>query len=409
VAENKSQITVCPFENDATTLMYYSREQELKSFLAVPIFSSVRELIGVLACDSKKSYAFPKLAEKVLTDFAQIAGQFLELQSAGSADRTVSKSLLDQVLETLRSQEDERALLSAASDLPLELIEREALVVLCLADGGTGESAFYSKSLENTANNRLLELVCRHKKLISRERSVQSVNGDDFGRSFLSVPFRVLGHEAGALNLLSRPNESFSLDQIAALEKVAVVVGHELERNRLASLFSRQSSINDWKSFELRANAGLKQGPHALLRFILGNLAEIELNFGQTTAISLVSRFSRLLEQVRGAEGLLCALNGNHFLLLCPAPEKDRILRRVETILTKPNPLMEGIPEEAIAQFSSGLCISGALSGNTGSNEIGILCRKTLSVLNSTPLSEQVARKAAQVERKAEKDTDWKL
>ena len=36
-AENQAKVSVSPFKHDATTLMYYSKEQELKSFLAVPI------------------------------------------------------------------------------------------------------------------------------------------------------------------------------------------------------------------------------------------------------------------------------------------------------------------------------------------------------------------------------------
>ena len=66
VAENSEVISVAPFERDATTLAYYSRDQSLKSFIALPIIGKNGQLIGVLACDSKKSYGYSKITERIL-------------------------------------------------------------------------------------------------------------------------------------------------------------------------------------------------------------------------------------------------------------------------------------------------------------------------------------------------------
>lgn len=405
VAENATKITVCPFEHDATTLMYYSRDQELKSFIAVPIFSSAKELIGVLACDSKKSYAFPKIAEKVLADCAVVAGQFFEMQDSKRPNQVVSRTLLEQILDTLRSQQDERALLSAASDLPAELIARDALVVLCLSENGTGQGVFYSKASQSKANNRLLEMVCKHKRLISRERSVQAIQGDELGRAFLSVPFRVLGREAGSLNLLSLPEQTFSLEQVNSLERIGIVIGHELERLRLASLFSRQTSLSDWKSFELRANLALKdRRPLALLRFVPKSLSAVEARFGAAASLGALQKFSRLLEQLRGTEGLLCSLHGSDFLLLCSADERTRIVRRLETMLRRndgdANP-------EIMRVFSEGLSIVGAVSGPS-TPDVAALSRKTIELLyGSQESSTQDKTTAELLSRAAVNDWKW--
>ncbi len=378
VAENETRLAACPFEHDAMTLMYYSKDQDLKSFIALPIFSGTGELAGVLACDSKRSYAFSKVAEKVLLDCAGLAGQFFDLQNSKRPNAEVPRSLLESSLETLRNQQDERALLSAASDLPEDLIARDALVVLCLSDNGTGDGLFYSKAAQSHSNNRLLELVCRHKRLISRERSVQTVQGDELGRSFLSVPFRVLSREAGSLNLLSRSGENFSLEQVASLEKIAQVIGHELERLRLSSLFTRQTSLTDFKSFELRANLALKEKrPLALLRFVPFSLYQIESQFGGAVAISSVQRFGRLLEQVRGTEGLLCSIHGSHFLLLCAAEERDRLIRRVHSLFAREDGVMGELPKDLRKIFADGLRVFGAISGS-GASTLDSLSKKTL-------------------------------
>ena len=57
-AENKTQISVCPFSHDSTTLLCYSKDQDLKSFIAVPVLNNNNKLIAVIACDSKKKLCF---------------------------------------------------------------------------------------------------------------------------------------------------------------------------------------------------------------------------------------------------------------------------------------------------------------------------------------------------------------
>lgn len=83
VAKHARSIHVSPFELDSRTLGIYSSDQQLKSFIGIPIrlddtygmlASSGAEqehLTGVLACDSKKSFAFSKLQGKLLEDLAR--------------------------------------------------------------------------------------------------------------------------------------------------------------------------------------------------------------------------------------------------------------------------------------------------------------------------------------------------
>lgn len=75
VAKHKRSIHVSPFERDSRTLGFYHQDQSLKSFIGIPIFTSGSQnteeaLVGVVACDSKKSFAFSKLQGKLLEDLA---------------------------------------------------------------------------------------------------------------------------------------------------------------------------------------------------------------------------------------------------------------------------------------------------------------------------------------------------
>lgn len=75
VSRHKRSIHVSPFEHDSRTLGIYSEEQALKSFIGIPLpldFLEGHESLpaGVVACDSKKSFAFSKLQGKLLEDLA---------------------------------------------------------------------------------------------------------------------------------------------------------------------------------------------------------------------------------------------------------------------------------------------------------------------------------------------------
>ncbi len=91
VASHRRSIHVSPFELDSRTLGIYSADQQLKSFIGIPILLqdpyemlgaagvASGQLTGVLACDSKKSFAFSKLQGKLLEDLSREIAETVEL------------------------------------------------------------------------------------------------------------------------------------------------------------------------------------------------------------------------------------------------------------------------------------------------------------------------------------------
>jgi len=206
VAEARTKLTLCPFDHDSSALLYYREPQPLKSFCALPILSQTEELLGVLVCDSTKSYDFTKKTEKLLMDFCNQASTLLKLyQQIEEAPGTskVSRPLLDTLLDNLRNCKSEKELMTLASDLPQNLISRDALAIVTEAEQGIGSARYYSVD-DQQKEHRLLDLVSKHKKVLFKDRSVHAMPADDMKqRSFLSIPFNALGKEAGAFNLLS--------------------------------------------------------------------------------------------------------------------------------------------------------------------------------------------------------------
>lgn len=347
-AENAVRISVCPFENDSTTLLYYSKNQDLKSFIAVPILDQDNSLLGVISCDSKKSYAFAKVTEKILLDCAAQAATLINLTRRTAAvvppiDNS-DGSKFSELLENFRSIEDERTLLARVAELPKEFVSRDALVVMTIADGRRSSGIYSSSTNQSTMDHRLLDIVCRHNKVICGERSVHARPTDDIKqRSFLSIPFHVLNREAGSLNLLSKPFGSFNANEIAALEKIAKVIGQSLERLRLKDRFAstaESSSLLSWKQFSAYANTKLaeangKRGRLSVLRFSFENLMELEELAGIEVAHDIVARVQRLIEQVARPPAVSCSLYGFQMLTLAEASEADVIVMRLRRLIDR--------------------------------------------------------------------------
>ena len=90
VAKHSRSIHVSPFEHDSRTLGVYPNDVGLKSFIGIPVplnfFASsplpskgAQQLSGVIACDSKKSFAFSKLQGKLLEDLGNEVANTLKL------------------------------------------------------------------------------------------------------------------------------------------------------------------------------------------------------------------------------------------------------------------------------------------------------------------------------------------
>ncbi len=348
-AENKVRISVCPFENDSRTLLYYTSNQDLKSFIAIPILNDNKELLGVLCCDSKKSYAFAKLVEKVLHDLATQASLLIELDKKLKTKQEnikVDISTLDVIINELRKCKTEEELLSASCSIPQEIIKREALVVITTADHGVGEGAYYSISDESKFNHRLLELVCKHKKIICPDRSVHVTSSSKSDRrSFLSVPFKVMGREAGSFNLISSDNNSFKTSDISSLEIISKAVGERLEHIRLRESIggiAERTPLLSWRFFESKAKKLLNEAKRdrrkmKLVRISLSRLSDIEDIAGVGAACEIIEKISRIVEQVSGVDSASCSIYGGEFLILTTANELSNLKRKFEALLKRVN------------------------------------------------------------------------
>ena len=345
-AQNKSRIIVAPFEQSSTSLIYYSTEQQLKSFIAVPILAEDKSLLGILCCDSKKNYAFAKVTEKILEDCANqaafiITSIFRGVKRGAPTHSSSNSSLAAQyeleVKSFIASLDDcrtESELFARVLKLPHEIAPRDALVVVTAADSIGGEPRTLSAPGNNLARaHRLLELVCRHRPVICPDRPVQVENKEGgAGCTFLSVPFKVLHTEAGSINLLSQPGLPFSGQHTAALEHICRAVGRQVEALRLKARVAKPDELDGvltWENFRARAAAafsGSRSSRSALTiwRLDLSDTSELEALFDLTLVDNVRTKVLRALVQSVSSCGFVGVAAGNQALVVCESKKLER-------------------------------------------------------------------------------------
>ena len=346
-AENGVNITVSPFEAEPSTLIYYRDEKGLKSFTAMPIIDEGGQVLGVIACDSKKSYAFPKITEKVLVDFSGQCAAVMTLVKnleAARREQIPPSAPLAEWIDELQRAGDEDDLMQLSTHLPDEIVQRDALVAITIAESGIGSGRFYAKSELDHLGHRLLDMVYKHKKVICAERSVHVLPSNDLhSRSFISVAFRVLGQEAGSLNVLSMSGQVFTQNDIDILERIARIVGSRLEHIRLRDRFSSMeetAGILSAKLFSVKGNALLSEAAQqkksaSMMRISFDNLHELEQAFGFVGVHRCIKQVVRLVEQVKGSSAIACILDSSSMLLLVESSEAKRLETRLRTLVKK--------------------------------------------------------------------------
>ena len=97
VLENNEPLSVNQFDKDTITLGYYSRHENIKSFMATPLMS--KKTRGALAIDSKKSWVFTNKTQKIIAGFAQQFAYTVE-EALSTAEK--EKKMIDLINDLLR-------------------------------------------------------------------------------------------------------------------------------------------------------------------------------------------------------------------------------------------------------------------------------------------------------------------
>ena len=231
VAKTGQPVQLPRFDRDTKSLGFYTQDEDIKSFLAVPVGQA-----GVLCVDSKQQYVFTEKDLKILKGFSQV---FLHLVE-GVETRRREKNYARMLRLLYRVEKIIREVSSAGSLVEAAMAEMKEFAGADLAAFTTPNQSrtryrieavdgLVSPNFEGTSyawDSGLVGWVYKQNKPLALKR----VNGDDrrsyiFSpddpikqfQSFVGLPLMLWGSTVGVLGLASYQARDWSTDDIQIL------------------------------------------------------------------------------------------------------------------------------------------------------------------------------------------------
>lgn len=124
---------------DASHLEWYSKPEEIKGLMVVPVIR--RELEGILVVDSKENYSFTPKLQKLINGFADQMGWYLSLEKKTPSWIDGEPADFQQMMKWCRFLNDaphRKALSERFLHIPRSLIQCDASAVIWFENDGTG-------------------------------------------------------------------------------------------------------------------------------------------------------------------------------------------------------------------------------------------------------------------------------
>ncbi|MEE9240517.1 MAG: GAF domain-containing protein [bacterium] len=257
VLENNSPLSVNQFDKDTIVVGYYSRDEDIKSFMATPLPTTLTK--GALAIDSKKRWTFTNKCQKILAGFAQQFAYLVDgaLTAARLERRSIDVEAFNSYLSSLRASESEDQLLNAICLVPRELVpfdacflvlrDEEAGVSRLVRTSGFGELFLDEVPIsERTSIAGYVLNKCEPLRLPDlKNRPLFHPDEPAFGaRSVVAVPL-VAGNEAvGVLGFTSGQRGQFPPVALMRAEAIAAPASDALARVRSEGKWRRRAEFD---------------------------------------------------------------------------------------------------------------------------------------------------------------------
>jgi transcriptional regulator with GAF, ATPase, and Fis domain len=258
IAKNQKPVTVKSFDRDTTSLGYYSTNEDIKSFMGVPLRTK-----GVLCVDSKKTYVFTEKDQKILMGFGDLIHEALIMDEVVYEESTNSDffQTLLSIEEIWKAKEGIQTglidILSLCSDrlkIPVVVIveplegEREFSILQ-----GVGLGNFNFPQRRFARGKGLLDWVFKYNKpLILNE--FHSYSGKSFVfsedeqlekvKSLCLLPFSTQGNVTGVLCLFSFEENTFDKYRKEHLFFLSDLIGLILQNEKHNRLINRIQDID---------------------------------------------------------------------------------------------------------------------------------------------------------------------
>ncbi len=343
VLQNRQPLSVDQFRYETSSLGFYSQEEEIKSFMAVPVLSG--KVDGALAIDSKKRYVFTPKVQKILMGFSEQFANLLEsaLEFSSTQRERVPVGALQSYLSSLSAAKDLSSLCNAICLIPRELLSFDGCFLVLrdedgkrfhlVRTGGLGELFLQERVVTEkgsltgwiVSNGRPLRL--NDARGASRKTFLFHPNEPRINfRSFLGVPLSWDGTVFGALGFCTgRPRSFDEADQQMA-ELLALQVSHVLSRAFIARRWDNLAIVDpvtgtyNFRYFKRQLRLAVEHtlengGSLSILAVGIDNLPQLNEIYGYKVGDELLREMARLLSRFAGERDVVVRYGGDRFLL----------------------------------------------------------------------------------------------
>ncbi|MFQ5892934.1 MAG: GAF domain-containing protein [Nitrospinota bacterium] len=345
VAANGEAIAVSDFKPETTTLGFYKVDEEIKSFLAVPV--PMGDGCGVLAVDSKRSYVFPPRMQKLMTLFADHVGRWLH-NSAVQALMVQNTSAIDHLLDVcdpLAQARNPAAVVEAAMACPLDLVGADGVAVALVDEGGgtcrvvrsDGETMPNCRELPVSLKQSLAGWVIRNGKALAltecreyySKTFVFSPEEPYLGvQAFLGVPLEAGAEVLGVLVFISRRQGVFKEAEVSTARLLATQLASALRaaaserREWLLTYREPTTGLPNHRYLRKHGKTLLDQATAdgqrvACLALALGGLDAVRLSAGHRAVDEALRAVAVHCRRLIGDKDLVGRDEEGRFVLLC--------------------------------------------------------------------------------------------
>lgn len=365
VAETKTDFDLTKFsERDSSLLKTYTKDENIKSFFAVPIISKDGTLEGVLTVDSKKTFFFSNKQQKLLKLFAEQFSCLLNnirVQTSIDTETADVQLLYEFCNETTKIQDVESALKLACNYID-RLIKCDSYFI-SLKSGKDRDGKFcvvVSKSKEDisglTFSDRcgLAGCVIEDKKpflLSNRKEELGSyvfTPSESIGRvrSFLGVPLLCKDEVLGLICLIDSREGTFSQRDLQAISIIADNITLAIENAKAQRLIRSLSTEIDgltglwnFSGFHkhldsIVQDARKRRRSVSLMIIDIDNFTELNHSLGYEFGNEALKRISNFLLEIDiGNSSIFFARYGSdEFAIILPNISGDRAFLYAEDI-----------------------------------------------------------------------------
>ncbi len=382
VLENDEPLSINQFDKDTIVLGYYSRDEDIKTFMAAPLPSTMTK--GALAVDGKKRWSFTNKSQKILAGFAQQFAYLVDgaLMAAKVERRSVNVESFGSYLASLHSCDSEDQLLNAICLVPRGLVpftacflvlkDEEAGVSRLVRTSGFGELFMDDIKISDRSSvsgyvltkNESLRLPDLRRRPLFQEGEP----GFD-AHSVAAVPLIVGGKPIGVLGFTNRQRGQFDPYALKRAEVIAVPVADAVARVRREKKWRQRAEFDPatgGRNFEfLRTRideilqyAGPRGRHVALLDIEPDDVNFIRSEYGPVGPEELTRHLFELLKPFARDGDILVRYEGARFFLLLEGTSTEHAEAVADHILMaiNENPLRLGQREISLSACVGASC-----------------------------------------------------